>query len=180
MSDPFLGEIMMFAGNFAPRGWALCNGQLMSIAQNTGLFSLLGTTYGGDGRVNFALPDLQGQVMTQQGQGAGLQSWQLGETQGSATVTLDPTQIPAHTHGLTATANNGTQASAAGAQLGTGFGGSLSQGSTANMYSIGAAAQALATQSILPGGGGLAHDNMMPYLAISFCIALQGMFPQRP
>lgn len=180
MTDPFVGEIMMFGGNYAPRGWALCNGQIMAISQNTALFALLGTTYGGDGRSNFALPDLRESLATQQGQGAGLQQWMLGQTQGSATVTLDSTQIAPHTHGLTATSTQANQASAVGAQLGFGYAGTLQQSSVANMYSSNPATQAMAPQSIMAGGGGQEHNNLMPYLVVNFCIALQGIWPLRP
>lgn len=176
MSDPFLAEIRMFGGNFAPSGWALCNGQLMSISQNTALFSLLGTTYGGDGRVTFGLPDLMGTAPMQQGQGEGLSTRWLGETGGQPYVTVLTSQMPAHTHranavdasGDSTTPNDAIWASAQLGRIGT------------NMYSNAAPDQPMNPMTIGITGGSQPHNNMPPYLCVSFIIALQGIFPQRP
>ena len=176
MTDPFLAEIRMFGGNFAPNGWALCNGQLMSISQNTALFALLGTTYGGDGRVTFGLPDLMGTAPMQQGQGAGLSTRWLGETGGQPNVNVLTSEMPAHTHranavdasGDATTPDNAIWASAQLGRIGT------------NMYSN--AAPDLLMNPMTTGitGGSQPHNNMPPYLCVSFIIALQGVFPQRP
>jgi microcystin-dependent protein len=176
MTDPFLGEIRMFGGNFAPYGWALCNGQLMSISQNTALFSLLGTNYGGDGRVTFGLPNLMGAAPMQQGQGPGLSSRYLGQTGGTPTVTLVSAEMPAHTHqanafdgsGDATTPNGAVWASAMTGRVGT------------NLYSNAAPNQPMSPQAVGPTGGSQPHNNMPPYQCISFIIALQGIFPQRP
>jgi microcystin-dependent protein len=176
MTDPFLAEIRLFGGNFAPVGWALCDGQLMPISQNTALFSLLGTTYGGDGRTTFALPNLQGSSPTQQGQGSGLSPRSLGESGGEPTVTLLTSEIPAHTHGVKAVAALGTTNSpigAAWAQAGVGR-------QLDTLYSTSAAPKQMSPSAIGVAGGSQAHNNMPPYLTITFLIALQGIFPQRP
>jgi microcystin-dependent protein len=165
--DPFVGEIRIFAGNFAPRGWALCNGQLLSIAQHTALFSLLGTTYGGDGRVAFALPDLQGRAPMHWGEGPGLTSRTLGEADGSESVTLSQTQLPAHTHAVGAVAAAGDAKSPAGAVL-----------ADAPVYASHPSTM-LAPQTVAPAGASQAHNNMMPSLALQFIIALEGIFPPR-
>jgi microcystin-dependent protein len=175
MSNPFVAEIRIFAGNFAPTGWALCNGQLMPISQNTALFSLLGTTYGGDGKSNFALPNLQGSAPLQAGQGPGLSLRDLGEIGGEQNVTLLQTEMPSHSH--TAQGSTGSNqttpvnnAWASGAKLG---GGNLyfpsTQASNVQMNPFGT--------SIF--GGNQPHNNMMPYLGLTFIIALQGVFPPR-
>jgi microcystin-dependent protein len=176
MTDPFLAEIRMFAGNFAPNGWALCNGQLISISQNTALFALLGTTYGGDGRVTFGLPDLQGASPMQQGQGPGLSTRSLGETGGVSSVTLLTSEMPAHTHQVNAldaggdatTPNNALWASAQLGRLGT------------NAYSAASPSQMMNPLTTAISGGSQPHNNMPPYLGVTFIIALQGIFPQRP
>jgi microcystin-dependent protein len=176
MTDPFLAEIRMFGGNFAPNGWALCNGQLISISQNTALFSLLGTTYGGDGRVTFGLPDLQGAAPMQQGQGPGLSSRSLGDTSGVPDVTLLTTEMPAHTHQVNAvdasgdvtTPTNALWASAMLGRIGT------------NIYSDATPSQMMNTMTTAITGGSQPHNNMPPYLCVNFIIALQGIFPQRP
>ncbi|AQZ93699.1 phage tail protein [Halopseudomonas phragmitis] len=171
--DPFVGEIRIFGFNFAPKGWALCNGQLMPISQNTALFSLLGTMYGGDGKSTFALPDLQGSAPLQCGQGPGLTHRDQGEVGGSQTVTLLESEIPSHSHAWQASirpANNGTPsgdvflASASQSQL-------IMNASGANVM--------MAPEAIGPSGGSLPHNNMQPYLGMIFCIALQGIFPPR-
>jgi microcystin-dependent protein len=175
MSNPFLAEIRIFTGNFAPKGWALCDGQLMPISQNTALFSLLGTTYGGDGKSNFALPDLQGCAPMQAGQGPGLSQRFLGETGGEQTVTLLQTEMPAHSHGAlgatgSANASPVNNAWASGAKLG---GGNIYTPSVpANNVQMNPAALSIA-------GGNLPHNNMPPFLGLTFIIALQGVFPAR-
>lgn len=170
MSEPFLGEIRLFPYNFAPVGWAYCNGQLLSIAQNTALFSLLGTNYGGDGETTFGLPDLRGRAALQQGQGPGLGSYSLGETGGSETVTLAITQIPAHTHTLNASTGPGSQQSPANAYLATDATASVANYSTTENTQMAAGA-------IGSSGGSQPHTNMPPFLTLAYCIALQGIFP---
>jgi microcystin-dependent protein len=177
MTDPFLAEIRMFAGNFAPTGWALCNGQLMSISQNTALFALLGTTYGGDGRVTFGLPNLQGSAPMQQGQGPGLSQRYLGEVGGTASVTLLQSEMPGHTHQVTTVNALGDVTDPTGARLGQAGNGRVRDriyGDPANPNT------ALSSQAFLAQGGSQPHNNMPPYLTITFIIALQGIFPQRP
>jgi microcystin-dependent protein len=177
VTDPFLAEIRMFGGNFAPRGWALCNGQLMSISQNTALFSLLGTTYGGDGRVTFGLPNLQGATPMQQGQGPGLSPRYLGEVGGTPYVTLINSEMAQHTHtalafddaGTAPSPTNNTWAQAVKGRVGDWL---YSTGQQPNLL--------MGTQTVLPTGGSQPHNNMPPYLTITFIIALQGIFPQRP
>jgi microcystin-dependent protein len=173
MSDPFVAEIRMFGFNFAPTGWAQCNGQLLPLSQNTALFSLLGTFYGGDGKSTFALPDLQGSVPIHQGQGAGLSDRFLGEQSGTPTVTLLQTEIPIHTHNL--------MANAAPATLNAPDNGrALARSSGGNVYKSGSNPDTqLAFQALAPTGGSLPHNNMMLYLVINFCIAMQGVFPAR-
>lgn len=170
--DPFLGEIRMFAGNFAPVGWALCNGQLLSIAQNTALFSLFGTTYGGDGRVTFALPNLQGRAPMHWGNGAGLTPRVLGEEAGTPTVTLTGVQIPAHIHGFTAENEE--------ASTGSPNGNAVAGSETVNWFTSGSPAQvAMSPQAVGSGGGSQPHNNQQPYLAVTFIVAMQGIFPAR-
>ena len=173
MADPFVAEIRIFPFNFAPRGWAWCNGQLLPLSQNTALFSLLGTTYGGDGKSNFALPNLQGSAPMHPGQGPGLSLHDLGETGGSDTVSLLESEIPSHSHAMMA---NSTTASKS---LPTGN--SLARGSSMTPYQppAGAATVSMAGQAIAPAGGNQPHNNMMPYLTFYFNIALQGVFPPR-
>ncbi|MEK6289186.1 MAG: tail fiber protein [Acidobacteriota bacterium] len=174
MADPFVAEIRIFPFNFAPKGWAWCDGQLMPLSQNTALFSLLGTTYGGDGKSNFALPDLQGRAPMHPGQGPGLSLHDLGETGGSPTVTLLESEIPAHSHTLQASTEDGVQGSLTlNVALAKSVGGTLYQTTTnANLVSMNPVA-------LTPAGGDQPHDNMMPYLTFYFCIALQGVFPPR-
>jgi microcystin-dependent protein len=173
MADPFIAEIRIFPFNFAPKGWAMCNGQLIPISQNTALFSLLGTTYGGDGKSTFALPDLRGSAAMDPGQGPGLSNRQLGETGGSATVTLLESEVPAHSH--QAIGNNQIGDSPVPA------GNALARLGSLNTYQTVSNANlvAMAPQSLPPAGGGLPHNNLQPYLTLLFCIALQGVFPAR-
>ena len=177
MTDPFLAEIRMFAGNFAPRGWALCNGQLMSISQNTALFSLLGVTYGGDGRVTFGLPNLQGSTPMQQGQGAGLSPRYLGEVGGVSNVTLVNAEMPTHTHTAMAVDDAGTQTSPTNNTWAQALQGRVGD----KLYSVGQQPNMLMnSQTVLPMSGSQPHNNMPPYLTVPFIIALQGSYPQRP
>ena len=175
MSDQFLAEIRIFPFNFPPTGWAFCNGQIMPISQNTALFALLGTTYGGDGKSTFALPNLQGDVPMQPGQGQGLSLRDLGEIGGAETVTLLVSEIPVHTHSILGIntpppANAGTpDPSLALAR---------SSGTTAYLSPV-ANLGMMAPQALAPAGGSLPHNNMQPYLTLNFCIALQGIFPPR-
>jgi len=172
MADPFVAEIRMFAGNFPPKGWALCNGQLLPISQNTALFSLLGTFYGGDGKSTFGLPNLQSRFPMHQGQGPGLSDRFLGESSGEAAVTLLANQIPAHGHGLKAALSPTTGTPAPDMMLSPVNGG-------AAIYKPPTNPQAMAPQTLSPAGGSQPHNNRQPYLALSFIIALQGAFPPR-
>lgn len=169
MADPFVAEIRIFPFNFAPRGWAWCDGQLLPLSQNTALFSLLGTTYGGNGKSNFALPDLQGRAPMHPGQGPGLSLHDLGETGGSETVSLLESEIPSHSHGLRAVEDDGTFLTPIGMFLAAGNSMYLAQNPNANM----------APEALAPAGGDQPHNNLQPYLTCYFCIALQGVFPPR-
>ena len=173
MADPFVAEIRIFPFNFPPKGWAWCDGQLMPISQNTALFSLLGTTYGGDGKSTFALPDLQGRAPMHPGQGPGLSLHDLGETGGSETVTLLESEIPAHSHAAMA------QNFVASSNVPTG--GTLSRTAAGlNAYAATGGAMAfMAPESLAPAGGDQPHNNLQPYLTFYFNIALQGVFPPR-
>ena len=174
--DPFVAEIRIFPFNFAPRGWAFCDGQLLPLSQNTALFSLLGTTYGGNGQSNFALPDLQGSAPMHPGQGPGLSLHDLGETGGSQTVSLLTTEMPGHAHTVAGAINaNGDSLSPQNtiwAQAPSG------RGSLA-LYAPAPATGGMNPNALLPTGGGQPHNNMQPYLTLNFCIALQGVFPPR-
>jgi len=173
MSDQFVAEIRIFPFNFPPTGWAFCDGQIMPISQNTALFSLLGTTYGGDGKSTFALPDLQGSAPMQPGDGPGLSRHDLGETGGSETVTLLQSEIPAHSHGVLANVNPANLAAPSPVR-------SLARSAPGVAYKASPQADApFALQTIAPTGGTLPHPNMQPYLTLNFCIALQGVFPPR-
>jgi microcystin-dependent protein len=174
--DPFVAEIRIFAFNFAPKGWAWCDGQLLPLSQNTALFSLLGTTYGGNGKSNFALPDMQGNVPMHPGQGPGLPLYDLGQTGGSETVTLLESEIPNHTHAMRA--HNLDAADAQNPSPNT----SLAQSAQGFAYQsvTNANLTFMAPQTLPPAGGSLPHNNMMPYLTFYFNIALQGVFPPRP
>jgi microcystin-dependent protein len=176
MSDQFVAEIRIFPFNFPPTGWAFCDGQLMPISQNTALFSLLGTTYGGDGKSTFALPDMQGNAPMQPGQGQGLSLRDLGEMSGVESITLLQSEMPVHTHSIRA--HNIDAADTQNPSADT----SLAQSNQGQAYQTGANANLtlMAFQSLPPAGGGLPHNNMQPYLTLNFCIALQGIFPQRP
>jgi microcystin-dependent protein len=171
--DPFVAEIRLFAGNFAPNGWALCNGQILSIAQNTALFSLLGTTYGGNGTSNFALPNLQASVPIHVGQGAGLSSRILGETGGAQNVTLTTSELASHTHAAVASTNTANTGDPAGAFLAV-------PDPTNPIYVGSPGAPILfAAQSLGPPQAAVPHNNLQPYLVINFIIALVGIFPTR-
>jgi microcystin-dependent protein len=176
MSEPFLAEVIMFAGNFAPRGWAFCQGQILSIAQNTALFSLLGTTYGGNGQTTFALPDLRGRVPVGTGQGPGLPSVNLGEVSGEPTHTLINTEMPAHNHAAQASGVS------AGGNSGSPGGGTWASSSNRDaIYSNTAPDSPMAGGNIAVGiaGGSQPHNNMQPYLGINYIIAIAGIFPSR-
>ena len=173
MADPFVAEIRIFPFTFAPVGWAFCDGQLLPISQNTALFSLLGTTYGGNGQSNFALPDLQGRAPMHPGQGPGLSLRDLGETGGSETVTLLESEIPAHAHVLNANAFPANiQAPAPARALAQSTGGVAYKTPPATLT-------AMSFQALGPAGGDSPHNNLMPYLTLNFCIAMQGVFPPR-
>jgi microcystin-dependent protein len=173
MADPFIAEIRIFPFNFAPRGWAWCDGQLMSISQNTALFSLLGTTYGGDGKSTFALPNLHGRAPMHPGQGPGLSFHYLGEPGGSETVTLLESEIPAHSHTVKAIAPVTANQDDASANV------MLATVTGANIYAAPGTIQQLSNQILAPAGGDAPHNNLQPYLTFYFCIALQGVFPAR-
>ena len=171
MADPFVAEIRIFPFNFAPKGWAFCDGQILPLSQNTALFSLLGTTYGGDGKSNFALPNLQGNAPMHPGQGPGLSLHDLGETGGSQTVTLLQSEIPAHSHSLMASKSDGIDTNPGNELFAKGIG--------IGMYAVPGALTTLADTVIPPAGGDQPHNNMQPFLTLNFCIALQGVFPPR-
>lgn len=169
MADPFVAEIRIFPFNFAPRGWAFCNGQILPISQNTALFSLLGTTYGGNGQSTFALPDMQGNVPLHPGQGPGLSLYDLGQQGGSEFVTLLESELPSHSHAMRAVEDDGAFFTPVNMYLAAGN----------SMYNSNAANTTMSFQALTPAGGSLPHNNMQPYLTLSFCIALQGVFPPR-
>ncbi len=173
MSDVFLAEIRMVPFNFAPKGWALCNGQLLPISQNTALFSLLGTQFGGDGRSNFALPNLQGSSPIMGGNGA---QNVVGQSGGTETVTLTADQIPAHTHTPNAISSPGSSTSPAGKLWAEGSSGGSA---TYNAYSTGTPNSVMNAGAITTAGGDQPHNNLQPYLVVNFIIALQGIFPAR-
>jgi microcystin-dependent protein len=172
MADPFVAEIRIFPFNFAPKGWAWCDGQLLPLSQNTALFSLLGTTYGGNGKSNFALPDLQGRAPMHPGQGPGLSLHDLGETGGSETVSLLESEIPAHSHALRVWPSD-----PADHYNPTGM--TLARSNNGQAWGAAASLAAMAPEALAPAGGDQPHNNMMPYLTFYFCIALQGVFPPR-
>src|SRR5436190_15269150 len=169
--DPFVAEIRIFPFNFAPKGWAFCNGQILPLSQNTALFSLLGTTYGGDGKSNFALPNTQGSAPMHPGQGPGLSLHDLGEQSGSQFVTLLESEIPAHSHGLSVSGADASDPSPVSEQF--------AKGSGVGYYAVPGALTQLSPNALSPAGGDQPHNNMQPYLTLNFCIALQGVFPPR-
>jgi len=169
MADPFVAEIRIFPFNFAPKGWAWCDGQLLPLSQNTALFSLLGTTYGGNGQSNFALPNLQGSTPMHSGQGPGLSLHDLGETGGSETVTLLESEMPVHGHGVSMSVRPADNLDPAALALGTG---NAVYASAANLV-------AMSPSALAPAGGDAPHNNLQPYLTLYFNIALQGVFPPR-
>jgi len=173
VADPFVAEIRIYPFNFPPTGWAFCNGQLLPISQNTALFSLLGTVYGGDGKSTFALPDLQGSVPMHPGQGPGLSLHDLGEVGGSETVTLLHAEMPTHTHQFLASPDPGDN-TVPGPTV------SLAGSIGGNVYVPGnPPLTSTASQALAPAGGSGPHNNMQPYLTLNFCIAMQGVFPPR-
>lgn len=169
MADPFVAEIRIFPFNFAPKGWAWCDGQLLPLSQNTALFSLLGTTYGGNGKSNFALPDLQGRAPMHPGQGPGLSLHDLGETGGSETVTLLESEVPAHAHTAQASSDEADSNNPGGNVLGAG----------SALYAGAQNLVTMADSALAPAGGDAPHNNLQPYLTFYFCIALQGVYPPR-
>lgn len=172
MSEPFIAEVRIFAGNFAPRGWAFCNGQLLPISQNTALFSLIGTTYGGDGRTTTALPNLQGRAVMHPGNGPGLTSRRLGETGGVETVTITEAQMASHNHSVQATNSTANSTSPANALFGR-----SSEGESLYQNPV---SSALVDGPLTENrGGGQAHNNMQPHLVVNYIIALVGIYPSR-
>jgi microcystin-dependent protein len=174
MSEPFVAEIRIFGFTFAPRGWALCNGQLLAISQNTALFSLIGTFYGGNGTTNFALPNLQGVAPMFWGQGPGLNGYVIGEVDGEESITLLTTEMPAHSHTLNAFTGRGRPAHGTPAA-----GDALTTGGANSIYVSGSPNTNMAGAALGAAGGSQPHDNMMPSLVLNYCIALQGVFPAR-
>ncbi len=173
MADQFVAEIRIFPFNFAPTGWAFCDGQILPLSQNTALFSLLGTTYGGDGKSNFALPNFQGISPMHPGQGPGLSLHDLGETGGSETVTLLQTEIPAHSHPAMGAASSGEPS-----PIGNSWGEALKGHGT--LYAAGnSTTVAMSPNALAPAGGNQPHNNLQPYLTMNFCISLQGIYPSR-
>jgi microcystin-dependent protein len=173
MAEPFVAEIRVFACNYAPLGWALCNGQLLSISQNTALFSLLGISYGGNGTTTFALPNLQGYAPMHQGQGTGLSPRTIGETSGSASVTLLTSDMPAHTHNMFADGDDAADNATPSPKM------VLAQSQGVAAYTTTAPNVALAPTALPPAGGSEPHQNMQPYQTLNICIATQGIFPPR-
>ncbi len=172
MADPFVAEIRIFPFNFAPKGWAWCDGQLLPLSQNTALFSLLGTTYGGNGKSNFALPDLQGRSPMHPGQGPGLSLHDLGESSGSETVSLLVSEIPAHSHTLRASSDDGELRAPSANRV-------LARSTSGFAYSSTTPNAPMAPEALAPAGGDQPHNNLQPYLTFYFNIALQGVFPPR-
>jgi microcystin-dependent protein len=180
MSDPYLGEVRMFGGNFAPQGWALCNGQTLAISENDALFVLLGTTYGGDGQTTFGLPDLRGRVPMHQGTGQGLSPRVMGQIGGEESVTITMTTMPAHSHGVNATTAAGSLSGPGPTALPATPTGGTAATSLYVVPGTSSFVQApMAATSIGYTGGNQPHDNMMPFLCATFIIALQGIFPSR-
>jgi microcystin-dependent protein len=173
MSSPFLGQINIFGFNFAPQGWAFCNGQVLPISQNTALFAILGTTYGGNGTSTFALPNLQGAVPLGFGQGTGLSNYSLGQSGGAASVSLNVGQLPSHSHAAECQTGSGDE-SPSNAVWGTG-----GRGKPPAYAATSTPTAVMNATALSATGGNGAHNNLSPYLALSFCIALQGIFPSR-
>jgi microcystin-dependent protein len=173
MSEPFIAEVKIFAGNFAPRGWAFCNGQLLPISQNTALFSLIGTTYGGDGRTTTALPNLQGRAVMHPGRGPGLTSRRLGQTGGTETVTLSEAQMASHTHAAQGSTNPGNQRTPVGNAVATGGGRGV------NFYASSTSTPTGTLEKLGNAGASQAHNNMQPFLTLNYIIALVGLYPSR-
>lgn len=171
MSEPFVGEIRMFAGNFAPRGWAFCDGQLLAVSQNDALFSLLGTIYGGDGRTTFGLPDLRGRLPMHAGTGPGLPPRRLGAKEGAENVTLTVNQLPSHSHPINATTN------AAGGN--SPQDGLVGDSPSVDLFSESAPSVGLSGNAVTAVGGNRPHTNLMPFLCVNFIIALFGIYPSR-
>lgn len=179
MAEPFLGEIRMVGWNFEATGWAFCNGQLLPISQYSALFALLGTTYGGNGTTNFALPNLQGRVPIHQGTGPGLSLYTMGEAAGSEAVTLLVNQMPQHNHLVAVNNQAGSVADPTNALLAEGNSGSGRDPNLLSNFTSGAATGSLAPTAISVAGGGQSHANIQPFLCVNFIIALQGIFPSR-
>lgn len=178
--EPFIGQVQLFAFNFAPKDWAFCNGQLMSIAQNQALFSLIGTTYGGDGVTTFALPDLRGRVPNHFGQGPGLNSYEMGQVSGTETVTLIQTQMPTHTHPMMVSNQTASVSDPTGHVLAASTGLDSLSGATVTVHTYGTNPTGVASpQTIGIAGGNQSHNNMQPYLTMNYCIALYGIYPSR-
>ena len=172
MSEPFTAEIRIFAGNFAPRGWAFCNGQLLPISQNTALFSLIGTTYGGDGRTTTALPNLKGRAPMHPGRGPGLTSRRLGQKGGTETISLSEAQMPSHTHQLRGVGNQALLKTPSNLR-------SLARSRFGNAYQSNSTDNLVDMVALPDSGGSQPHDNMQPYLTLNFIIALVGLYPSR-
>lgn len=172
MSEPFVGEVRMFAGNFAPRGWAFCDGQLLAVSQNDALFSLLGTIYGGDGRTTFGLPDLRGRLPLHAGHGPGLSDRRLGAKGGAEKVTLTVNQLPSHSHQFSATTSNATDNSPSSTMT-------VAKGVGFDPYIASSANVPMASNTVSSIGGSQSHTNLMPYLCVHFIIALFGIYPSR-
>lgn len=173
MSEPFVGEIRMFAGNFAPRGWAFCDGQLLAVSQNDALFSLLGTIYGGDGRTTFGLPDMRGRIPIHAGDGPGLSPRRLGSKGGTEAETVTPNQLPSHTHPLQASSDLATDATPGGNVS------ARTNPANIDIYTELGPQAALSPQSVASVGGSQPHSNLMPFLCVHFIIALFGIYPSR-
>jgi microcystin-dependent protein len=170
MSEPFIGEVRLFGFNFAPQGWAMCNGQILSINQNTALFSLLGTQYGGNGQTTFALPDLRGRDPKHQGTGPGLSNYSIGQVGGTESEALGVLQMPAHTHAVQASTGDPTTSQPGGKLLAA-----VGEGA----YAAPPGDTTMAATMIASAGGGQPHNNLPPYLVMNWCIALQGIYPSR-
>ena len=171
MSEPFIGEIRMFAGNFAPRSWAFCDGQLLAISQNDALFSLLGTIYGGDGRTTFGLPDMRGRIPLHLGSGPGLTTRQIGRKAGEETVTVTASQVASHTHSYQASSDGGNETDPSGNVV--------CNSSSIKMFIEDPPDVSMATTAIANTGGSQSHTNLMPFLCVHFIIALFGIYPSR-